>query len=104
MKHIFLLIVLFVAAVMPAIARDHVVLIALEQVLAMPEAKAKLEGAVKFCLAGRPTPRVIKNLGEALTNRKTNSGGKDPDQACKWAALSGLIALQEGDMAKAPMR
>jgi uncharacterized protein YbjQ (UPF0145 family) len=95
MKAIFLLIILFVAAAMPAIARDTIVLVPLEQVLAMPEAKAKLDGSVKFYLAGRPTPKVIKDLGEGLTNRKTNSVGKDPDHACKWAALSALIALQE---------
>jgi uncharacterized protein YbjQ (UPF0145 family) len=61
----------------------------------MPEAKAKLDGSVKFYLAGKPKPKVVKDLGEGLTNRKTNSVGKSPDQACKWAALSALIALQE---------
>jgi hypothetical protein len=100
MRRIFLLGVLFVAAAMPALARDNIVLIALEQVLAMPEAKAKLDSSVKFYLAGRPTPKVIKDLGEGLTNRKTNSVGKNPDQACKWAVLSALIALQEGAHAK----
>jgi uncharacterized protein YbjQ (UPF0145 family) len=100
MKGIFISVILFVAAIMPAMARDNVVLIALDLVLEMPEAKAKLDGSVKFYLAGTAAPKVVKNLGEGIANRKTNSVGKDPEQACKWAALSALIALQEGAQAK----
>jgi hypothetical protein len=78
-----------------AMARDTEYKVPLAEVLEMPEAKDKLDGSVKFYLAGQATPAVIQKLGEDVSNRKTNGVGKDDRFGCKWAALSALIALQD---------
>lgn len=83
------------AAAPAAQARDTEMHLPLADVLAMPEARAKLDGSVAFYLAGQPAPRVVEKLGEDVSNRKTNGVGKDDVTACKWAALSALISFQE---------
>lgn len=76
-------------------ARDTLLNIPLADVLAMPEAKQKLDPNFQFFLAGAATPKVKKKLGEGITNQKTNGFGKSDDFGCRWAILSALIRLQE---------
>lgn len=83
------------ALLAPAQARDSVVQVKLSDVLEMPDAKGKLDGDVKFYLAGAKTPKVLKELGSDTTNQKTNGVGKSDEFGCKWAILSGLIALEK---------
>jgi uncharacterized protein YbjQ (UPF0145 family) len=66
-----------------------------EEVLTMSEAKGKLDGSVKFFLSGQKTPKILQSLGSDVSNRKTNGVGKADDVACRWAALSALVALQD---------
>ncbi|MCE9667089.1 excinuclease ATPase subunit [Myxococcus stipitatus] len=80
----------------PALARDTAIRQPLAEVLQMPEAQQKLDGTVKFYLAGQKTPKVLESLGEDVTNKKTNGVGKSDEDACRWVTLSALIALQEG--------
>jgi hypothetical protein len=80
----------------PAVARDTITQVSLDSVLEMPEAKGKLDGSVRFFLAGAKTPHVEKKLGEDVTNQKTNGFNKTADEGCKHVALSALIALQAG--------
>jgi uncharacterized protein YbjQ (UPF0145 family) len=89
------LLLLALTASTPALARDTVVKIKLADVMALPEAKQKLDGSVKFYLDGAKTPKVLKTLGSDVSNKKTNAVGKSDEYACKWVALSALIALQE---------
>jgi uncharacterized protein YbjQ (UPF0145 family) len=57
-------------------------------------AEGKLDGTVKFYLAGTgPKGKIVK--AGAVTNRKTNAFGKSDEKACEWAAMSALISLQE---------
>lgn len=79
----------------PAIARDTELKLPLADVLEMPEAKSKLDGSIAFYLAGQKTPKVLEKKGEDVSNKKTNGFNKDDVTACKWAALSALIAFQE---------
>ena len=79
----------------PAAARDTVLHIPLADVLDMPEAKAKLDPAFKFYLAGQATPKVAKRYSSDIVNPKTNGFNKDDTFGCKWAALSALIELQD---------
>jgi hypothetical protein len=81
-------------AAFPAHARNTSVNVSLESVLDMPEAKARLDGSVKFYLAGAKTPKV-KKLGEDVANAKTNAFNKTPEEACRWNVLSALIKFQE---------
>lgn len=77
-----------------ALARDTVLHLPLADVLEMPEAKSQLDGSVRFFLAGAPTPAVQSRLGSDVSNKKTNGVGKDDAFACRWAALSALVAFQ----------
>lgn len=79
----------------PALARDDTLNLPLADVIAMGEADGKLDGSVKFYLAGQATPAITKTLGSAVSNKKTNGVGKSDEEACKWAALSALITFQE---------
>ncbi|MEO8314376.1 MAG: excinuclease ATPase subunit [Pseudomonadota bacterium] len=77
-----------------AMARDTTLRLPLADVLAMPEAQEKIDGSVKFFLAGAEHPSVKKQMGSAVSNRKTNGFGKGDEAACRWAALSALLAFQ----------
>ena len=77
-------------------ARDKVQLQPLEEAVRLGLKEGKLDGSVKFYLSGASTPEMAApSLGQEHVNRRTTSGGKDPVFACHWAALSGLITLQE---------
>lgn len=80
---------------MPAFARDTVLHIPLSDVLELPEAKTKLDPAMKFFLAGQNTPPILKRLATDVSNPKTNGFGKSDEFGCKWAALTALINLQD---------
>lgn len=95
MKKALLVASLLVAATLPAIARDTPYMLPIADVLAMPEAQEKLDGSVKFFFSGTKTPKVLAKLGEDVSNKKTNGVGKDDQTACRWAALSALIAFQD---------
>ena len=47
----------------PALARDTVYKLPFADVLSMPEAKAKLDGSVKFYMSGQKTPKTAETLG-----------------------------------------
>jgi hypothetical protein len=95
MKKLIAVSVLALVAAVPAVARNTPVNVTLQSVLDMPEAKAKLDGTVKFYQAGSPTPHVSEKLGEDTSNAKTNAFNKTPEEACRWNALSALIKLQD---------
>lgn len=57
-------------------------------------ANGKLDSSVTFHLSGAPTPAVRARFGDDVSNKKTNSVGKDDQTACRWVALSALIAFQ----------
>lgn len=78
----------------PAFARDTLLNIPFADVLAMPEAKEKLDPNFKFFLAGQQTPKVVKRFSTDVSNPKTNGFGKSDEFGCKWATLSALINLQ----------
>ena len=91
----FIAALLAAVAVSPALARDTEYKLPFAEVLEMPEAQDKLDGSVKFYLAGQKTPKVLEKKGDDTSNKKTNGVGKDDAYGCKWAALSALVAFQE---------
>ena len=95
MKKTLLIALLTATSALPAFARDTELKLPLADVLAMPEAQEKLDGSVQFFFAGAKTPKVLSKLGEDVSNKKTNGVGKDDETACRWAALSALIAFQD---------
>ncbi|MCC6562771.1 MAG: excinuclease ATPase subunit, partial [Xanthomonadales bacterium] len=63
MKRLLCAALIVLAGIGTASARDSVVKVSLADVLAMPEAQGKLDGSVKFFLAGAATPKVQQRLG-----------------------------------------
>ena len=74
-----------------AYARDDTVMLPLSDVVQMGLEQGKLDGSVKFYMSGAKTPKINAQLGEDVSNKKTNGVGKDDATACNWAALSALM-------------
>lgn len=94
-----LLAALIASTSMAATARDQVVTVPLKEVVDLGLAEGKLDGSVKFYLAGS-SPKVSQRLGSGVSNKKTNSVGKDDVGGCKYVALSALIAFQDSAKAR----
>ncbi len=101
MKHnlLFVLVVVLLGAA-PVWARDTVLHLPVEQVLDDSYSGGHLDGSVRFYMAGQSTPTVIKELGEGISNRKTNGVGKSDEESCQWVMLSALVALQQSAKAR----
>ena len=79
----------------PALAADRTVFLPLQAAIDAATQAGKLDGSVKFYLAGTgPKGKILE--ANAVTNRKTNAFAKKDADACIWAAQSALISLQEG--------
>jgi uncharacterized protein YbjQ (UPF0145 family) len=94
MKKLLLPLLLTACLSSPALARDDALKMSFQDLLDSPEAKEKLDGSVKFYLAGAHTPKILQKLGSDQSNKKTNSVGKAPETSCQRAALSALLAFQ----------
>jgi len=89
----FLLGVMLVAP-MAAQARDTKLMLSIEEAMSTPEAKERLQGDIRFYFGDQLLPKVKERLGEGVSNRKTNAANKTDKQACEWAFLSAMLALQ----------
>ena len=89
-----LLVVVFSGSV-PAVARDDKVTFPIGQALGTEAAKAKLDPGTKFFFGKQKYPKIGKDFGEWQSNKKANAFAKSDQQACEWAFLSAMIALQE---------
>jgi len=77
-----------------AMARDTELHLPFQDVLDMSRAEQKLDGSVKFYLAGEKTPKLLSRKRTVIANKKTNGVGKEDELGCRWAALSALIEFQ----------
>jgi hypothetical protein len=82
-------------------ARNTRYTLKIQDVMSSSDYQQRVGNAVAFYFANQPAPAVAQNLGEFVTNKKTNAFGKSDEAACQWAMLSALIqlrdrALQEG--------
>ncbi|GGA37152.1 excinuclease [Dyella nitratireducens] len=81
-------------------AGDKIVHFPFANAVAEATQSGKLDGTVKFYLAGNdPQGQVTVINSDVSVNRKTNAFGKADQKTCDWALQSALIALQ--DQAKA---
>lgn len=81
-------------------AADKIVHFPFANAVAAATQSGKLDGSVKFYLAGTaPQGQVTVVKDDVSVNRKTNAFGKGDQKTCDWALQSALIALQ--DQAKA---
>jgi len=75
-------------------AADRTVMLPLKSAIESATTAGKLDGSVKFYMAGKgPKGKILQR--DVVTNRKTNAFGKKDQTACDWAAQSALISLQE---------
>ncbi len=82
-------------------AADRRLELALQDVINSPEARdAGIDGSVRFFFAGQNHPALSSRMGDGVSNRKTNGVGKSDETACRWAALSALLAFQNSAKAQ----
>ncbi|MQU43558.1 excinuclease [Pseudomonas helleri] len=83
---------------LPAVsqARDTTLYLPFDQVVTEAISTGKIDGGVKFYLAGNtPSGKVSVLSPGAVTNKKTNAFNKTDYQACSWALQSALITLHD---------
>lgn len=77
-------------------AADKTVHLAFANAVQAATASGKLDGSVKFYLAGNPPAGHVTVVDDNIqVNRKTNAFGKADQVSCDWALQSALILLQE---------
>lgn len=98
MKAKVLVLTLLALASVPGIsfAEDTVVNLSFQNTVTAATQSGKLDGSVKFYLAGnRPAGNVIVVNDNIATNKKTNAFHKSSQESCDWALQSALITLQD---------
>jgi uncharacterized protein YbjQ (UPF0145 family) len=85
-----------VMSLFPAIsqARDTALFLPFDQVVQEATSAGRLDGSVKFYLAGKPTGKVQVVRAGVTTSQKTNAFNKSDEAACSWALQSALVRLQ----------
>ena len=83
-------------AALPGIsqARDTALFLPFDQVVQEATNAGRLDGSVKFYLAGKPTGNVQVVRAGVTTSQKTNAFNKTDEGACSWALQSALVRLQ----------
>lgn len=77
-------------------ARDTALFLPFEKVVAEAIRTGKIDGSVKFYLAGNaPAGKVSVLSAGAVTNKKTNAFNKSDEEACEWVLQSALISLHQ---------
>ncbi len=77
-------------------ARDTAVYLPFDKAVAEATRAGKIDGSVKFYLAGNtPSGNVTVVSAGAVTNKKTNAFNKSDEVACEWVAQSAIISLHQ---------
>ncbi|WP_347903446.1 excinuclease [Pseudomonas purpurea] len=77
-------------------ARDTQLFLPFDKVVAEAISTGKIDGSVKFYLAGtKPAGNMTVISPNAVTNKKTNAFNKSDEVACEWALQSALITLHQ---------
>jgi uncharacterized protein YbjQ (UPF0145 family) len=74
-------------------ASDEKFMLPIADAMGTAEAKEKLGTDVRFYFGKQKTPKVLQNLGEDKTSKKTNGFGKSKETSCNRAFLSAMIQL-----------
>lgn len=86
---------LVLAVASSADARDDRLKFAVADAMKTSDAKAKLDGSVKFYWGKQKVPAGAKMMGTFTSNKKTNFFNKSDQEACNWAWLSAMVSLQD---------
>ncbi|WP_285419727.1 excinuclease [Pseudomonas sp. efr-133-TYG-5] len=77
-------------------ARDTPVFLPFDKAVAETIRSGKIDGSVKFYLAGtNPAGKVSVLSPGAVTNKKTNAFNKSDTEACEWVVQSAIISLHQ---------
>ncbi|WP_017051003.1 hypothetical protein, partial [Vibrio anguillarum] len=76
-------------------ARDDVGNYSITKAMSSEVAKSKLGTEVSFYFGEQSYGKVLKELGEFKTSKKTNAFNKTDEEACNWVFLSAMIALKD---------
>jgi len=85
-----------VLSVLPAVsqARDTALYLPFQKVINDMTTAGKIDGSVKFYLAGvQPKGKVTVLSAGAVTNKKTNAFNKSDTEACEWALQSAILQM-----------
>lgn len=89
------LIVLLAGAPSLSMAADKIVHFPIQNAIDAATKAGKLDGTVKFYLAGNAPNGQVTVMNDVEVSRKTNAFGKRDQVTCDWATQSVLISLQE---------
>lgn len=89
-----------VAAAIPvattaAVARDTRYELKIEDVKKDPRYAGTVPTDISFYFGKQAPAKPGTNLGEFVTNRKTNSFGRPDEEACRWAMMAALKVLHD---------
>lgn len=84
----------------PAEARDTSYHLKIEDAKKDSRFAESVPGNVAFYFASQQAPHAGKDLGEFVTNKKTNSFGRPDEEACRWAMISAMKELGERAVAE----
>jgi len=76
-------------------ARDDHGMHSISEALTTEDAKQKLDKDIRFYFGDQSHPKITKNFGEFMSNKKTNAFNKTDKKACQWNFLSAMISFQE---------
>ncbi|MFS2093919.1 excinuclease [Pseudomonas sp. Pseusp11] len=77
-------------------ARDTALYLPFDKAVAEATRTGKIDGSVKFYLAGNtPAGNVTVLSTGAVTNKKTNAFNKSDQVACEWVVQSAIISLHQ---------
>jgi uncharacterized protein YbjQ (UPF0145 family) len=84
----------------PAAARDTRYELKIEDVKKDPRYAETVPTDVAFYFGQQAPAGKVVDLGEFVTNRKTNSVGRPDEEACRWAMMAALKVLRERAIAE----
>jgi uncharacterized protein YbjQ (UPF0145 family) len=76
-------------------ARDDHGMWSISEALNTEDAKQKLNKDIRFYFGDQSHPKITKNFGEFMSNKKTNAFNKTDKRACQWNFLSAMLTFQE---------
>lgn len=78
-----------------AMARDDRNMWSISEAMGTEDAKQKLNKNIRFYFGDQSHPKIIKNYGEYMSNKKTNAFNKTDERACQWNFLSAMLSFQD---------
>lgn len=100
LKRMVLVSLLIVASSSLGYTRNTSLTLKIQDVLNSPDFQSKVGNSIAFYFGNQPTPPVAQNMGEWVTNKKTNAFGKSDEAACQWVMLSALIQMRDRAVAE----